>query len=106
MARMLVLATLWTAPFGLVGLVRSSAAPAPIAATVVLGVVGTGMAFVLMASLVGRVGGNRASFITYLIPLVALALGAAFLAESVSAVALTGAALVLAASVLGSRAER
>jgi drug/metabolite transporter (DMT)-like permease len=106
MAHMLVLATVWTAPFGLVGLARSSVAPASIAATAVLGVVGTGLAFALMASLVGRVGGNRASFITYLIPLVALALGAVFLAESVSAAAIAGAALVLAASVLGSRAER
>jgi drug/metabolite transporter (DMT)-like permease len=58
-----------------------------------------------MTSLVGRVGGNRASFITYLIPLVALVLGAAFLEESVTAAALGGAGLILAASVLASRAE-
>jgi drug/metabolite transporter (DMT)-like permease len=105
MGRMLALATLWTAPLGLVGLARSAPAPGPVAATLALGVVGTGLAFALMASLVGRVGGNRASFITYLIPLVALALGATFLGESVSAAALAGAGFVLAASVLGARAE-
>jgi len=105
MRRMLALATLWTAPLGLVGLARSTAAPVPIAATLALGVVGTGLAFALMTSLVGRVGGNRASFITYLIPLVALVLGAAFLEESVTAAALAGAGLILAASVLASRAE-
>ena len=37
-----------------------------------LGVVGTGLAFALMATLVGRVGSTRASFITYLIPVVSL----------------------------------
>ena len=105
MGRMLALATVWTAPFGVVGLTRSDVAGGPVLATVVLGVVGTGAAFALMTSLAGRVGGPRASFITYLIPLVALVLGAVFLQESVSAAALAGAALVLAASVLASRAE-
>jgi drug/metabolite transporter (DMT)-like permease len=105
MGRMLALATLWTAPFGVIGLAQSDVTRGPVLATIVLGVVGTGVAFALMASLVGRVGGPRASFITYLIPLVALALGAAFLDESVSVAALAGAALILAASVLASRAE-
>ena len=105
MGPVLGLGTLWTAPFGLFGLVRSHVAGGPIAATIALGVLGTGVAFALMASLVGRVGGTRASFITYLIPVVALALGAIVLDESVSPPALAGAALVLAASVLASRAE-
>jgi len=105
MGRMLALATVWTAPFGLVGAAHSGIARGPVLATVVLGVVGTGAAFALMASLVGRVGGTRASFITYLIPLVALVLGAVVLEESVSAAALAGAGMVLAASVLASRAE-
>jgi drug/metabolite transporter (DMT)-like permease len=105
MGHVLGLGALWTAPFGLFGLIRSHAAGGPIVATIALGVVGTGLAFALMASLVGRVGGTRASFITYLIPLVAVALGAIILEESVSPPALAGAALVLAASILASRAE-
>ena len=51
-------------------------------AVVVLGVVGTGIAFALMGTLVGRVGSTRASFITYLIPVVALALGSPLRAET------------------------
>jgi drug/metabolite transporter (DMT)-like permease len=58
-----------------------------------------------MATLVGRVGGPRASFITYLIPLVALVLGAAVLDERVVPIAIAGAALVLTGAVLASRAE-
>ena len=46
-------------------------------AVVVLGVMGTGVAFVLMGRLVARVGA-RASFATYLIPVVALILGVVF----------------------------
>jgi drug/metabolite transporter (DMT)-like permease len=59
-----------------------------------------------MASLLGRVGGPRASFITYLIPVVSLVLGAVFLSERVAPVALAGVALVLAAAVLASLQER
>lgn len=106
MTLMLGLAAVWTAPFGVVGLAASEFSATPAIATATLGVVGTGAAFVLMATLIGRVGGPRASFITYLIPLVALVLGAVLLAESVTTFALVGAALVLTASVLASRPER
>ncbi len=105
MANMLALAAVWTLPLGLAGLPHSQVAVAPVVATGVLGVIGTGVAFALMASLVGRVGATRASFITYLIPLVALVLGAAFLSERVSAIALAGGGLVLVAAFLASRPE-
>jgi len=105
MAKMLVLGTIWTAPFGLYGAARSGFALGPAVATAVLGVVGTGVAFALMASLVGRVGGPRASFITYLIPVVSLVLGAVFLDEKVAALALVGVGLVIAGALLASRRE-
>lgn len=106
MARMLVLATLWTTPLGAHGAMRSAFSLAPAIAVLVLGVIGTGMAFVLMASLVGNVGGPRASFVTYLIPLVALALGAIVMGEDVARTGLVGAALVISGAVLASRSER
>lgn len=106
MAQMLVLGTLWTAPFGLFGVAKSGFAWGPGLAVVVLGVIGTGLAFSMMASLVGSVGGPRASFITYLIPIVSLFLGAVFLSESVASLALVGVVLVLVAAVLASRRER
>lgn len=105
MARILGLGTLWTTPFGLYGLTRSEFAWGPAAAIVVLGVVGTGLAFAFMASLVGRVGGPRASFVTYLIPVVSVILGAVFLSDKVALIALVGVVLVVGGAVLASRRE-
>jgi drug/metabolite transporter (DMT)-like permease len=105
MGRMLALATIWTLPFGLASLRGSRLELAPILAVAVLGLVGTGGAFLLMGSLVGRVGATRASFITYLIPVVALALGIVFQDDHVSAPALAGVVLVVTGAVLASRRE-
>jgi drug/metabolite transporter (DMT)-like permease len=105
MARMLALAVIWTLPLGLASLPRSSVALAPIAAVAVLGVVGTGLAFPLMGSLVGRVGATRASFITYLIPVVALVLGVVFQGDDVALPALVGVVLVMVGAALASRRE-
>lgn len=105
MARMLVLATIWTAPFGMVGLADSSFTMTAALANAVLGVAGTGLAFVLMATLVGRVGGPRASFITYLIPVISLGLGVGFRDDRVTALAIVGALLVIAGAFLASRRE-
>lgn len=105
MGRMLALATIWTLPFGITSLSRSEAQLGPILAVSVLGLVGTGLAFLLMGSLVGRVGATRASFITYLIPVVALALGVVFQDDEVAVAALVGVVLVVGGAVLASRRE-
>ena len=105
MGQMLLLGALWTMPFGIVGLTRSGFAWKASIAVAVLGVVGTGFAFTLMGTLVGRVGGPRASLITYLMPIVSLALGAIFLSERVAAVALVGIAIILGGAALASRRE-
>jgi drug/metabolite transporter (DMT)-like permease len=70
-----------------------------------LGFFGTGWAFVAMATLVGRVGATRGSVATYLIPVVAIALGVVFLDEVIEPISLVGTALVLAGAYLTSRAE-
>jgi drug/metabolite transporter (DMT)-like permease len=106
MARMLALATVWTLPFGLISLPSSHVELAPVLAVLVLGVVGTGAAYLLMGSLVGRVGPTRASFITYLIPVVSLVLGVSFKDDHVAALAVAGVALVLTGAVLASQQER
>lgn len=105
MAKMLALATIWTLPFGLASLPSSRLEAAPIVAVVVLGVVGTGLAFPLMGTLVGRVGATRASFITYLVPVVALALGVVVQSDEVAGLALVGVALVVLGAVLAGRRE-
>jgi drug/metabolite transporter (DMT)-like permease len=105
MAMMLAFATLWTTPFGVHGLLRSEFAWDSAIAVLVLAVAGTAFAFAFLATLVGRVGGPRASFITYVIPVVALVLGAVFLDEKVAAAALVGVVFVLGGAVLASRRE-
>jgi drug/metabolite transporter (DMT)-like permease len=106
MARMLALATIWTLPFGLGSLPGSSVELAPVLAVVVLGIVGTGVAYLLMGTLVSRVGPTRASFITYIIPSVSLALGVVFKDDHVEALAVGGVVFVIGGAVLASRQER
>lgn len=103
MARMLALASIWTAPFGLVSIPSSSFSWGPVLAVCFIGAVGTGLAFVVMGTLVGRVGATRSSLITYLIPVVALGLGVAVQDDRVTAPALVGIALVVTGAVLASR---
>lgn len=106
MRRMLALATVWTAPYGLWGLRDSAFEFGPVVAVVALGMVGTGLAYLVMATLVGRTGPARASFITYLIPVFSLALGVAFRDDEVSAFALIGIVLVIAGALTAGRSRR
>ena len=106
MARMLVLAAVWTAPFGLASVPDSRFSWTSALAVVVLGAIGTGLAFVLMGRLVGRVGGTRAAFATYLIPVVALLLGTVLRHEEVAAIGVAGIGMVLAGALLASRPDR
>lgn len=95
-----------TAPYAVVGLSDSTLAWKPVAAVVVLGALGTGVAFVAAATVFGRVGATRGSIIGYLIPVVALALGVVLRDEHVAALAVGGLVLVLAGAWLTSRAGR
>jgi len=105
MARVLGLAAVFTTPFGLAGLQGSSFAWSSLLAVLALGAVGTGLAFVLMGNLAGRVGGTRASFVTYLVPVVALLLGVAIRGDVVAAISIVGIGCVLSGAVLASRRE-
>jgi len=58
-----------------------------------------------MAELAGRVGGTRASVITYLIPVVAIVLGVVFRDDIVTPLALIGIALVIAGAAITSLPE-
>lgn len=105
MGRMLALATIWTAPLGIRDALHSTWAWDSFAAVAVAGLIGTGLAFVIMGTLVGSVGSTRASFITYLIPVVALALGVLFRGDVVTPVSIAGVALVIVGAFLASRRE-
>ncbi|MGH3649678.1 MAG: DMT family transporter [Acidimicrobiia bacterium] len=105
MARIQWVATVMVVPFGVVGLADSSFAWPSFLAVSAVGILGTGLAFVLMGTLTGSVGATRASFLTYLIPVVALVLGVAFRDEVISPLAVVGVGLVIAGAVLASRRE-
>ncbi len=105
MRQMLEWGALMTTPFGLWGLRDSSFSWEATGAVTVLGIFGTGYAFALMATLVGRVGGPRASFLTYVTTVVSMALGAIILDEPIQQLAIIGVALVILGAFLASRRE-
>ncbi len=105
MATMLGLATLWVLPFGLFTIGENEWSLGPVAAVVFLGAIGTGTAYWIMATLVGRVGSVRASFITYLIPVVSLTLGVLIRDDTVTALAIIGAIITIGGAFMASRAN-
>jgi drug/metabolite transporter (DMT)-like permease len=75
-------------------------------AIVVLGFVGTAIAYLLFFALIQRAGANYATLVTYLVPPIALAYGAIFLDESFGLTALAALALVLVGVALASGSVR
>ena len=93
-------------PLGLIfGLPRSTFALDSAFAMVGLGVLGSGLAFIAMANLVGRAGATRGAVAIYFVPVVALILGVAVLGEHVAPISLAGVVLVLLGAFLTSRRE-
>ena len=66
-----------------------------IAALAVLGIIGTGFAYVLNYQIITSDGATAASMVTYLLPVVAIVLGVLVLSESITAAMIGGIALVL-----------
>ena len=102
----LVASTIMLLPFGWAGLSESEFTLAAVVAVAILGVIGTGIARALAATLAGRVGAARMSTTAYLIPVVAIVLGIAFRDETVSPVAVVGVGVVFVGAFLASRAEK
>ncbi|HVM34688.1 MAG TPA: DMT family transporter [Actinomycetota bacterium] len=98
-----VAALVLTAVPGIVGATHSSFNWTSLVAIIPLGVLGTGLAFVWMTTLVGRVGAARGSVTIYFVPVVAIVLGVMFRNEDVSTMSLAGTALVIAGAILASR---
>lgn len=74
-------------------------------AMVPLGALGTGLAFALMTTLVGRVGGPRGSIAIYFTPLVAIALGVGIAGEPLHPLAAVGTVLVVLGAWVTSRRD-
>lgn len=101
-----LVALLAVLPFGLAALPGSSFRWSSALAMIPLGAGGTGLAFLAMATLVGRAGATRGAVAIYFIPVVATILGVAVRNESVELLQLGGLALVLASAWLTSRRDR
>ena len=80
--------------------------PGTVAAVLTLGTVGTGVAYVLNYRLIVDDGASTASMVTYLLPVVAVLLGAAVLHEKPSVHAVVGMLVVLAGVALTRRRTR
>ncbi|MGV9587893.1 DMT family transporter [Streptomyces tendae] len=72
----------------------------PLLAVAALGVLGTGLAFLIQYDLVAEVGPTTAQMVTYFTPVIATAAGVALLGESLSWSTPVGAAVVLAGAAL------
>ena len=77
-----------------------------IGSVVFLGIVGTAFAYLLFFTIIAGAGASYASFVTYLVPPVALAYGAIFLDESVGGAAVAGLVLILGGVALGTGLSR
>ncbi|MEX1164100.1 MAG: DMT family transporter [Nitriliruptor sp.] len=92
-------------PFGLATASGSTWSWTSAAAMVPLGMLGTGLAFVLMTTLVGRVGGPRGSIAIYFTPIVAIALGVSLAGEELHPLAALGSVLVIGGAWITSRRQ-
>ena len=92
-------------PLGLVQIPGSTWSWESALAMIPLGTLSTGLAFVLMAVLVGRAGAARGSVSIYFVPVVAIALGVIVLGEQVVPIAILGTALVVAGAWITSRRD-
>ncbi|MFF0587780.1 DMT family transporter [Streptomyces sp. NPDC003781] len=72
----------------------------PVLAVAALGVLGTGLAFLIQYDLVAEIGPTTAQMVTYFTPVIATAAGVALLGESLSWSTPVGAAVVLAGAAL------
>jgi drug/metabolite transporter (DMT)-like permease len=91
-----LVAMLLTAPVGLPELIAARWTRGPLLSMLALGVLGTGVAFVLATIASGRIGATRASATAFLIPPVALLLGVTVRGEQVAALSILGGAVCIA----------
>jgi drug/metabolite transporter (DMT)-like permease len=94
-----------TAPLGIVTLPESLPDWKELASVAVLGVVCTGVAYLLYFAVLRGAGPSRAILVTYLVPAVAVAYGVLLLGEPLRTGAIVGLALILGGVALAGRAS-
>ena len=81
-AAAVAIATVMLLPFGIADMPTETPSAEALASIAVLGLICTALAFLLFFRLINEVGPSRATVITYVNPIVALALGVAILGEA------------------------
>ena len=73
-----------------------------------LGALGTGVAYLIFYRLIARWGATRTTLVTYVIPIVAIAVGDVFLDERLRPIEFVGAALIIGGVILvtGKRGQK
>jgi len=97
-ASVMVASTMLLLPAAVLTAPSSFPALGPVAAVTALGVIGTGFAFALFYTLIGRVGPARSFIVAYLAPGFAVVYGALLLDEQITGTTLVGLALILGGS--------
>jgi drug/metabolite transporter (DMT)-like permease len=99
----ITVAAVLTLPVAVATLPSSMPGARALLAVLVLGAVGTALAFVIFYKLINEVGAGRASLVSYLAPGVALFYGALLLDEAITVAAIAGLVLILAGVAIASR---
>ena len=102
----MVAATVLVAPAGLAQLPAEAPGWKPAASVAALGVVGSGLAYILYFQIIQGAGASRAILVTYLVPAFALLFGAVLLDEAVTFGALGGLVLILGGTALATGVAR
>ncbi|HLM09487.1 MAG TPA: EamA family transporter [Thermoleophilaceae bacterium] len=97
-AAAITVATLMLTPFAAADFPTEAPSADALLSVAVLGLICSALAFLLFFRLITEAGPSRATIITYVNPIVALALGVAILGEHVTAGAVAGLLLILAGS--------
>lgn len=99
-------ALLWTAPAGIEAVAGSTFTVEAVLALVVLGAVGTGVAFALYGMLLARTGPVRGMIGVFFTPIVATVLGVFVRSEPLALLSVAGMGVVIAGAVMTSRPDR
>ena len=106
MLRVVAISTLISSPLGLVAMTDTTFTLNMIGATVFLGALGSGLAFLLFGTLLKRTGPVRAMIPTYFTPIVGTFLGVLFNDEKILMLSIVGMLIVIVGAWLTSRPEK
>ena len=106
MLRVVAISTMLSAPLGIVAMRATTFSLSMIGATIFLGALGSGIAFLLFGTLLKRTGPVRAMIPTYFTPIVGTFLGVLFNDEKILLLSIVGMLIVIFGAWLTSRPEK